>query len=163
MVVFFNDYPIYNLLRDHIKWLFLMLKWCRHIELYLNIKKIIFVIPVGILLGHVVCKEGIKVNLTKVKVNLDLKPLVNPKKIHIFLGHTWYYRKFIQQYSNISFSMDGLLKANVPFNWTNECTKSFEILKCKIVEAPILRFPNWCNNFHVHIDAFAIAVGAFLI
>lgn len=31
-----------------------------------------------------------------------------------------------------------------------------------MVEAPILKFPNWSIKFHVHIDASAIAVGAVL-
>ena len=29
-----------------------------------------------------------------------------------------------------------------------------------MVEAPILKFPNWSRKFHVHIDASALAVGA---
>ena len=32
----------------------------------------------------------------------------------------------------------------------------------KLVEAPILRFPNWSLKFHVNIDASGIAIGAIL-
>ena len=32
----------------------------------------------------------------------------------------------------------------------------------KLVEAPILRFPNWSTKFHVHIDASSLAIGAIL-
>jgi hypothetical protein len=35
--------------------------------------------PIGILLGHVVCKDGIKVDMEKIKFILDLKPPVNKK------------------------------------------------------------------------------------
>ena len=58
-----------------------MLEICRQIQLSLNIKKCMFVTPIGILLGHVVCKEGIKVDLDKIKVIISLKPHVNPKKL----------------------------------------------------------------------------------
>ena len=78
-------------------------------------KKCIFATPIGILLGHVVCKEGIKVYIAKIKVIIDLKPLVNPKQIIIFLGHTWYYRKFIRHYSYITYPLEELLRIDVPF------------------------------------------------
>ena len=54
-----------------------------------------FSTPIGVLLGHVVFKEGMKVDLEKIKVILELKPLVNPKQDRIFLGHIRYYIKFI--------------------------------------------------------------------
>ena len=79
-----------------------MLEHCIKIQLALNIKKCILSTPIGIFLGHVVCKEGIKVDLTKFKVILDLKPLVNPKQVRIFLGHIKYYKKFIRHYLNIT-------------------------------------------------------------
>ena len=34
--------------------------------------------------------------------------------------------------------------------------------KRKLVEAPILRFPNWSTKFHVHIDASGPAIGEIL-
>jgi hypothetical protein len=58
-----------------------MLERCRQIHLSLNIKKCIFSTPIGILLGHVVCKDGIKVDMEKIKVILDLKPPINKKQI----------------------------------------------------------------------------------
>ena len=73
-----------------------------------------------------------------------------------------YYRKFIRQYSNITYLLEELLRADVPYHWTNECQQSFELLKRKLVEVPILKFPDWSRKFHVHIDASSLAVGAIL-
>ena len=95
-----------------------MFKRSRKIQLSLNIKKCIFATPIGILLGHVVCKEGIKVDLAKIKVIIELKPTSNPKQMRIFLGHTGYYRKFIRHYSDITYPMDELLRIDIPFHWT---------------------------------------------
>ena len=67
MVVCFDDWTIYSTLKDHCKWLRIMLERCRQIQLSLNIKKCIFLTPIGILLGHIVCKEGIKVDFAKNK------------------------------------------------------------------------------------------------
>jgi hypothetical protein len=47
----------------------------------LNPKKCIFGVPFGILLGNVVSHDGIRPNLTKVKVVLDMQPPKNIKDI----------------------------------------------------------------------------------
>ena len=116
MGVYFDDWEIYNMLKHHIKWLRIMLERCRQIQLSLNIKKCIFDTPIGILLGHVVYKEGINVDISKIKVIIDLKPPINPKQIRIFLGNTGYYRKFIKHYSYITYPIEELLRIDVPFH-----------------------------------------------
>ena len=121
MGVYFDDWTIYNRLKHHIKWLILMLERWIQIQLSLNIKKCIFATPIAILLGHVLCKEVIKVDIAKIKVIIDLKPPVKPKQNRIFLGHTGYYKKFIIHYSYITYPMDELLRIDVSFHWTVEC------------------------------------------
>ena len=116
----------------------------------LNIKKCIFTTPIWILLGHIVCEEGIKVDFAKNKFILDLKPLVNAKQVRILLRHTGYYRKFISHYSHMTYPIEELLKENKKYEWTNEWATSFDILKKKLAEAPILRFQDWSIKFHVH-------------
>jgi hypothetical protein len=67
MDVIFDNWTMYNLL-NHIHYLQMMLKRCQQIHLLLNIKKCIFTTPTGILLGHIVYKDGIKVDMVKIKV-----------------------------------------------------------------------------------------------
>jgi hypothetical protein len=45
-----------------------MLDRCRQCQISLNLKKCIFFAPFGILLGHVVCKQGLLVDPTKIIV-----------------------------------------------------------------------------------------------
>ena len=118
--------------------------------------------PIGILLGHIVCKEGIKVDFAKIKIILDLKPPINPKQVRVLLGHIGYYRKFIRHYSDMTYPLEELLKEYREFKWMEEFQISFDKLKRKLVESPILKFPNWSTKFHVHIDASGIAIGAIL-
>lgn len=117
MVVYLNDWIIYSLLKEQVKWLHLMLKCCIQIKLALCIKKGIFSTSIGIILRHVACKEGIKVYLAKVKVILDLKPPTNLKQVRSFFRHTRYFRKFIRHYSNINFPIEELLSVNITFIW----------------------------------------------
>ena len=58
--------------------------------------------------------------------------------------------------------MEELLKISVPFLCNPECTIAFETLKKRLIEALILRIPNWSKKFHVHIDASDISVGPIL-
>ena len=106
MAVYFDDWTIYSMLKDHCKWLRLMLEICRQIQLALNVRKCIFVTPIGILLGHIVCKEGIKVEFAKIKIILDLKPPVNSKQVRVLLGHIGYYQKFIRYYSDMTYALE---------------------------------------------------------
>ena len=72
--VYFDDWTIFGLIKDHIESLRMMLERCRQYQIYLNIKKCIFCALFGILLGHVVCCDGILVNPTKIVIIVDLPP-----------------------------------------------------------------------------------------
>ena len=56
------------------------------IQLSLNIRKCIFLTPIGILLGHIVCKEGTKVDFSKIQNYPRLKSTGEPKTSQ---GTTW--------------------------------------------------------------------------
>jgi len=78
------------------------------------------------------------------------------------LGNISYYRKFIKGYVQITGPMDKLLKKYVTFKWDEECQKSLDILKEKMVTTSILIFPEWNKEFHVHVDASCIMLGIVL-
>ena len=102
------------------------------------------------------------VDPTKVAVIINLVVPTTEKQLCLILGHTGYYLKFIQGYALITTNMENMLKKDVSFFWDDECQKSFELLKEKMVSAPILIFPDWAKLFHVHVDASGIALGAVL-
>ena len=73
-----------------------------------------------------------------------------------------YYHKFIKGYAMITVPMEKFLKKDVVFEWTLECQGSFDTLKAKMASAPILFFPYWNKEFHVHVDASSTALGVVL-
>jgi hypothetical protein len=97
--VYLDDWTVFSLLKDHIEVLRIMLDRCRQCHISLNLKKCIFCAPFGILLGHVVCKQGLLVDPTKIAVILDLEPPTSVRKLRETLGHTGYYRNFIKGYA----------------------------------------------------------------
>ena len=58
--------------------------------------------------------------------------------------------------------MEKLLKKDVTFCWNDDCKKSLDIFKGKMVTLPILVFSDWKQEFHVHVDMSCIALGAVL-
>ena len=48
------------------------------------------------------------------------------------------------------------------FKWTHGADKSFEALKEKTIELPILAFPNFNKVFQVECDASGNAIGVVL-
>lgn len=100
--VYFDDWMVFGLLRDHAGNLRMMLDGCHQYQISLNIKKCIFCVPFGMLLGHIVCKQGLMVDPTKIDIITNLEPQNSLKQLRTTLGHTGYYRKFIKGYAQIT-------------------------------------------------------------
>jgi hypothetical protein len=63
--VYLDDWEMFSLLKYYVEVLSLILDRCRHCQISLKIKKCISSAPFGIFLGHVVCKQGLLVDLAK--------------------------------------------------------------------------------------------------
>ncbi|GKA09906.1 reverse transcriptase domain-containing protein [Tanacetum coccineum] len=68
----------------------------------------------GIVLGHKISKNGIKVDKAKVDVIAKLPHPTTVKGIRSFLGHVGFYRRFIQDFLKIARPMTRLLKKDTP-------------------------------------------------
>jgi len=79
--VYFDDWTIFGLLKDHIASLRLMLDKCRQHQISLNLKKCIFCAPFGILLGHIVCKQWLMVDPAKIAIIVKLPPPKSVKQL----------------------------------------------------------------------------------
>lgn len=58
--------------------------------------------------------------------------------------------------------MEKLWKKDMIFCWDEDCQCSMEVLKENMVIVSILVFSDWKKEFHVHVDASCIALGAVL-
>jgi len=56
-----------------------------------------------------------------------------------------------------------LLRKNVKFKWTNDQEESFKILKRKLINSPILKFPYFDKEFIIHTDASYEDLGGVLL
>ncbi|GJU66841.1 reverse transcriptase domain-containing protein [Tanacetum coccineum] len=103
-----------------------------------------------------------EVDKAKVDVIAKLPHPTSVKGIRSFLGHAWFYHRFIQDFSKIARPMTHILEKDTPFIFSKECVESFNILKKKLTETPILVAPDWDLPFEIMCDVSDFAVGVVL-
>ncbi|RVX11227.1 Retrovirus-related Pol polyprotein from transposon 17.6 [Vitis vinifera] len=144
MEVFMDDITVYGgSYKECLLHLEAVLQRCIEKDLVLNWEKCHFMVQQGIVLGHIISKNGIEVDKAKVELIVKLPPPTNVKGIRQFLGHAGFYRRFIKDFSKISKPLCELLVKDAKFVWDEKCQKSFEELKQFLTTAPIVRAPNW--------------------
>ena len=75
----------------------------------------------GIILGHLVFERGIEVDKEKINAIEQLPPHMNVKGIRSFLGHAWFYKWLIKDFSQFARPLTNLLAKDAPFEFTDEC------------------------------------------
>ncbi|GJZ58741.1 putative reverse transcriptase domain-containing protein [Tanacetum coccineum] len=74
-------------------------------------------------------------------------------EIRQFLGLVGYYHRFIIDFSKIAKSLTELTHKNKKYIWGEDQDTTFQLLKQKLREAPILALPEENDNFVVYCDA----------
>jgi hypothetical protein len=113
-------------------------------------------------LGHVISKDGVKPDPKKVEAVVRFPIPEKEKDIKAFLGLTGYYRKFIPHFSTIAKPLTTLLTKETLWRWTPEEQVSFDLLKSKLTEFPILQYPDFQKPFILTTDASGYGLGAVL-
>lgn len=91
----------------------------------LNRKKCFFFQTSVAYLGHIIDKEGLHKDTTKVQAILKISRPTNLKEVRAFMGVINYYGKFIQNLATIVQPIYQLLKKDNVFNWTKSCETAF--------------------------------------
>ena len=137
--IFLDDLCIYSRWLEHLKYLRLVFERCRLYRISLNPLKCQFWVKHGVILGHVVSKNGISTYFNKIKLILELPPPTNFKGVQRLVGHIGYYRRYIYMYADLARPLYHLL---IDFTWTDECQKAYDALKRALASTSILRSPN---------------------
>ncbi|CAM8953801.1 unnamed protein product [Rhodiola kirilowii] len=161
--VFMDDFTVHGGTFDAcLKNLSSVLERCVEMNLVLNYEKCHFMVTHGVVLGHIVSKEGIEVDKAKIDVIKTLPYPSTVRDIKSFLGHAGFYRRFIKDFSKKALPLSTLLQKDVPFEFSTECKEAFDELKHALTRTPIIRAPDWSKGFEIMCDASDYAVGAVL-
>ena len=91
-----------------------------------------------------------------------LLPPTTVKGIRSFLGHAGFYKRFIRDFSKISRPLCRLLEKDTKFNFDESCQSSFEEIRSRLVEAPIMAKLDCNKEFEIMCDYGDYAMGAVL-
>jgi hypothetical protein len=164
VIVFIDDILVYSKsLEEHEDHLRIVLQILRDKKLYAKLKKCEFWLNQVVFLGHVVSKDGITVDPSKIEAVVSWDRPTNVSEVRSFLGLAGYYRRFVEGFSRIAAPLTHLTRKNAKFEWKEECEKSFQELKQRLVTAPVLTIPSSSGGFVIYSDASRKGLGCVLM
>jgi hypothetical protein len=162
VVVYFDDILIYSPSQEtHLEHLREVFETLRKECLYVNRKKCSFITTSVTFLGFVVSTDGVHADQSKVTAILEWP---TPKSLHdvrSFHGLASFYRRFIRNFSTLIAPITECLKGQT-FQWTEEADASFQLVKQKMTESPVLALPDFEKIFEVNCDASGVGIGGVL-
>ncbi|CAN6707533.1 unnamed protein product [Malus baccata var. baccata] len=151
--VFMDDFSVYGDSFDGcLHNLSLILKRCVETNLVLNWEKCHFMVKQGIVLGHIISEKGIEVDKSKIDLVRHLPSPTSVREVSI-VGLSRF---------QVAQPLCRLLQKEVAFEFTKECTASFNQLKELLTTAPIIVPPDWSLPFELMCDASDYVLRAIL-
>jgi len=100
VIVFIDDILVYSKNEEeHVEHLETVLRLLRVHQLHAKLNKCILCQTEIPYLGHVVSKDGITVDLEKIRAFMEWETPMNVDEVRSFMGLTGYYRRFIRKFS----------------------------------------------------------------
>ena len=127
-------------------------------------------------LGHVVSKEGIHTDPSKIEAVQNWPVPQCTKDVRKFLGFTGYYRRFIKGYAAIARPLNDLLighptgpksrkkksRNGTPFSWGEAQQQAFDTIISSLTNPPVPAYADYSLPFELHTDASLDGLGAVL-
>ena len=167
--VLMDDIIIYsNTFEEHIEHIRIVLTRLRDKGIALRFDKCSFACPELKFLGHIVNREGKRIDPSKIEAVCNFAPPTRKKQVRSFLGMAGFVRKYVKDFSKHTRLLTNLTRKEVPerdiaMYWTPEHQAEFDYVKKLLVEAPVLAHPDFDRPFIVETDASDYAVGAVLL
>ena len=150
-------------MEEHEEHLRIVFKILREKKLYAKFKKCEFWLDQVVFLGHVISEAGIFVDPSKVEAVVDWARPTNVSEVRSFLGLADYYSRFVEGFPRSAIPMTQLTRKKAKFMWTEECEKSFQELKQRLVTTPVLIIPSNLGGFVIYSDASRKGLGCVLM
>ena len=139
LVVYLDDITVFSKNdAEHIEHLRRTFEKCRRYGLSLNPQKSLFALEEGKILGHIVTKDGVRIDPKRVEVINGIPIPRNKKEVQVFLGRINFLRRFIPNYAEIVRHITYMLKKNNEVKWSQESREEFTRIKQAYAEAPVL-------------------------
>ena len=112
-----------------------------------------------IYLGYELSNKGLEISPDKTEAITQMTTPKNKKEVKSFVEFCSFFRKFIKSFANIARPLTELSKKDTRFKWGSEQQNAFDQ---KLIEAPILKFPDRSEKFYLTCDASIAGIGCIL-
>ena len=113
-------------------------------------------------LGHRVSSQGLHPLESKQDAIVQAPEPQNLQQLRSYLGLLNYYGKFIPNLATIAHPLHNLLRNNVKWSWTSECTRAFKATKQALVSSDVLIHYDPTLPISLAGDASAYGLGAVI-
>ncbi|KAF5448338.1 hypothetical protein F2P56_028883 [Juglans regia] len=162
VVVYFDDILIFShCLQDHLDHVQQVLETLKREQPFVNRGKCSFMKKQVNFLGFIILDQGVEADPAKVQAIKSWPAPCNFFEVHSFHGLATFYRRFIRNFSTIMAPITECLKSK-KFLWTASANNSFNEIKTKMGEAPVLKLPDFSKIFKVACVASHVGVGGVL-
>jgi len=113
-------------------------------------------------LGHILTPNGLQPNPERLTAVKQFATPTDVKTVKQFLGLASFYQKFVPNFAKIAEPLHALTRKGVEFEWLSACQESFNCLRQKLVESPVLAYPDFSKDFVLETDPSICGLGAVL-
>eukprot|EP00253_Pinus_taeda_P004841 PITA_04841 len=164
LVVYLDDLtPFSKSDQEHLKHLRKIFMTCRKYGISLNPKKSLFSLEEGKLLGHIISKDGIRIDLERIQAILQIPYPRNIKELQAFLGKINFLRIFIPNLAELVRLLSNMLKTDAKVRWSLEAKQAFESIKTALTQTPVLTSPQFDRDFIIFSFASEHTIAVVLL
>lgn len=164
IVVYLDDLTVFSKKRKHhIGDLKKVLQWCREHDISLNLKKSIFCVNEGKLLGHIVSQEGIKIDPECVEAIQRLSLPSNKIGVKSFTGQINFLQRFVPNFLEITKCIVDMMKGNAMFKWNDPGKWAFNDIKEAIANVLVLSHLDYKKYFMIYYYTSEHTLSAILM
>ena len=136
---------------------------CREFKISLNPKKSFFSMTEGKLLSHIISREGIKIDPSRVVSIQKVDFPISKKMVQSFLGKANFLRRFITNFSKIMKFTTNMLRKDNDIKWTAQARKYFVDIKKSLTQSLILIILYFTKDFLIFSFSSKHTIGGLLL
>lgn len=133
----------------------------RNEGIIINLRKVKFCREEITYWGHILTKEGIKIDNEKIQAITQYPAPKNVKELQSFLGLINFCAKFTPFLSKEAYPLLQLLKNKTKWKWDEKCEQAFDKVK-SLFKKEMLYHPKFDRSFILYINASILGLGAVL-
>ena len=148
---------------DHDRKLKCLLERCKERGVTLNPSKLKLRMKEVTYMGHLLTKDGLKIDPEKVKAVKEMPRPADVEAVQRLDGFVNYLAKFLPKLADVMEPIRRLTRKDTEWAWTEEQEKTFQDVKKLVTHAPILSYYKPNGDLGIQCDASQKGLGATLL